>query len=174
LSYQVEADNPGVIRRLFGPLIVSRNAWVGDALTGAGSLRISGDLRQPPSAARTLALLEVRGMNVREPVTIAPPCACGEDQLIDITGDCSSVEFRVLQHDAKRRIVIDELTTRYLTVGNTATMRAVVDEPPRSRATFVLPTPVGPGTIETVAGASEGLDAHAACCPRSIVPRSRR
>jgi hypothetical protein len=69
-----------------GMTTVARNVWLGDSLTGAGSLTISGDLRQTPGAARSVPALDVQGQDSREPVTIDPPCACGDDQVLDVVG----------------------------------------------------------------------------------------
>jgi hypothetical protein len=75
--------------RVRGPLVnegatgVARNVWLASNLSGDGILTVNGNLRQPVGATRD-SVAVVFGNDLRAPVSIAPPCACSDDELLDI------------------------------------------------------------------------------------------
>ncbi|HEX3770367.1 MAG TPA: collagen-binding domain-containing protein, partial [Polyangiaceae bacterium] len=70
---------------LAGVSAVDRDLWVGGGLTSAGTLAIGRDLHQAPGHL-AIGLVTVGGSTVSAPFTLAPPCACGAKQLLDIAG----------------------------------------------------------------------------------------
>jgi hypothetical protein len=66
-----------------GLTVVSRNAWFGGSFSGLGPLEVGGDLHHSDNV---IALpVSVMGANLRQTVTVAQPCPCGESDLLDIS-----------------------------------------------------------------------------------------
>lgn len=68
---------------LAGASSVERDVWVGGNLTSAGTLAIGRDLHQAPGQLE-IGLIAVGGATYSAPFTLAPPCACGANQILDI------------------------------------------------------------------------------------------
>jgi hypothetical protein len=66
---------------------VTRDAWLGGSLRAIGSIGIGGDLiRAPNSGFFGVAFMRVGGSERREAFTVAAPCACAPEQLLDVGG----------------------------------------------------------------------------------------
>lgn len=78
---------------------VGRDARLGGGLVAVGSIDIARDLyRAPNTSSFGLALLRVGGSRHTEDVTVAPPCACAPEQLLDVAG--LVVEARTVNDNA--------------------------------------------------------------------------
>jgi hypothetical protein len=61
---------------------VGRNMWVGQGFTDLGPVKVAGDLHM---SGPIMALpLQVTGAKTQEAVTIAPPCPCAPDEILDV------------------------------------------------------------------------------------------
>jgi hypothetical protein len=68
-----------------GYIEVGDDAQVASHLDLYGYANIGGDLTQPAGARRP-TVLTVGGSRVAAPVSVAPPCACGDDAIPDLAG----------------------------------------------------------------------------------------
>jgi hypothetical protein len=78
LLLQPGADVAGVVD-------VGRDAWLGDDVRAFGRVAIERDLyADGGSGFRGIALVDVGGERHTQDVAIAPPCACGSGEIIDV------------------------------------------------------------------------------------------
>jgi hypothetical protein len=78
LFFHPAADVAGVVK-------VGRDAWLADELRAFGRVAIERDLYTADGAGfRGIALVDVGGARHTQQVSIAPPCACGSGQIIDV------------------------------------------------------------------------------------------
>jgi len=76
-----------------GVINIARNAWLGNDLIGSGILTVGGDLRQPAFANRDpAATITIGGSDRREPINLESPCACNDDQQLDIAAIIKEAE----------------------------------------------------------------------------------
>lgn len=86
LLLQPAADVAGVVD-------VGRDAWLGNELRAFGRVEITRDLYADGGAGfRGIALVDVGGTRHTQDVAIAPPCACGSGELIDVAALVSEAE----------------------------------------------------------------------------------
>jgi hypothetical protein len=70
-----------------GPIFVGRDAWLLEAASSKAIATVGRDLHLGPNGSLGGAVPVVAGgATLREPFAIAPPCACGADELIDVGG----------------------------------------------------------------------------------------
>lgn len=78
LRFQPAFDVAGVVQ-------IGRDAELGASLRAAGRIAIEGDLyRAPDSRFLGLALVSIGGEQYSQPISVAPPCACGASEILDI------------------------------------------------------------------------------------------
>lgn len=65
---------------------VANNCWLASGLQGAGDLHIAGSLIMPTTASvNTLpGYVTVDGNTLSQPVTVQPPCACGDNEIVNV------------------------------------------------------------------------------------------
>ena len=68
-----------------GTLEVERNARVRGPITALGTFRVRGDLTTPPGSF-PLGVLRVDGSRRSGAVDVQPPCACRDDEIVNIAG----------------------------------------------------------------------------------------
>jgi hypothetical protein len=64
---------------------VARDLWTGGGLEAAGIVTVGRDLHDP-TWALAAGLFAVGGSTITSPFTLAPPCACAPDQILDVAG----------------------------------------------------------------------------------------
>lgn len=64
---------------------VGRDAYINGNVSGSDPLLIAGRLFQPPGAS-TQSAVNASGGEFEQAIAIPAPCACGDDQLVDIAG----------------------------------------------------------------------------------------
>lgn len=78
-----------------GVVDVGRDAWLGNELRAFGRVEITRDLYADGGAGfRGIALVDVGGTRHTQAVAIAPPCACGAGELIDVAALVSEAELQ--------------------------------------------------------------------------------
>lgn len=89
---------------LAGGLEVMGNAWLAGSLMAAGGwLLIDGDLTQAVGMERDVKSdsLMVKGRDLRDPVSVTQPCACGADEILDVARIVADAKTN--SHDADAR-----------------------------------------------------------------------
>lgn len=70
---------------------VTRNAWLGGTFSSLGPLTVGGDLHHADNV--TAASVSV-GSSERDPVVVAPPCPCRDDELVPIAALVDAAKAR--------------------------------------------------------------------------------
>jgi hypothetical protein len=92
-----------------GPIFVGRDGWLFGATSSLSLATVGRDLHLGPKGSVTaLGAVVVSGKTTNESLEIAPPCACAQDQLIDIGG---IVQQGMAQNDnARVGLALDALS----------------------------------------------------------------